>query len=228
MDKIDLTRWSFVTLAAVYGSGFLVSLTPCVYPLIPVVIGYLGPQGGGAKRRFLAALSYVFGLSLVYSALGVIAAFTGRIFGQMTTNPYVYVGFGVLLLALGGSMMDWYQLPLPRFLRPKAGGTEAPASLKTCLFVGASSALVASPCSAPVLTSLLFYISSQRQFLRGAILMTVFSLGMNTLFLILGVSAGFARNLPRSGVWMVAVKKLMALLILGSGLYFIFRAGQLS
>ncbi len=225
MDNIDFTHLSFLTLGAVYASGFLVSLTPCDYPLIPIVIGYLGNQAGSPKRRFLAAVSYVSGLSLIYSALGIAAALTGRMFGDLTVNPYVYGGFGVLLLVLGGSMMDWYQIPLPRILQPKTGRHP---SLKMSFLVGALSGLVASPCSAPVMTSLLFYIASQKEIGRGALLMLVFSLGMNTLFLILGFSAGSLRSLPRPGVWMVVVKKVMALLILGSGVYFIFRAGQLS
>lgn len=228
MTEIDLTHLSLFTLASIYVAGFLVSLTPCVYPMIPIVIGYLGNQTGSNKHRILAALSYVLGLSFVYSALGIIAALTGQMFGDMTVNPYVYFGFGLLLLILGGSMMDWYYIPVPRFLQPKAGPAGTKTSLKTSFLVGASSGLVASPCTAPVMISILFHIASERQVLRGAIMMLTFSLGMNTLFLMLGLSAGFIRALPRSGMWMVVIKKVMAFLLLGSGLYLIFQAGQIS
>ncbi|MBI4412608.1 MAG: sulfite exporter TauE/SafE family protein [Deltaproteobacteria bacterium] len=227
IDQIDFTHFSLFTLIAIYASGFLVSLTPCIYPMIPIVIGYLGNQTGGRRRRLLAALSFVLGLSLVYTAMGLAAALTGKMFGEVTMNIYVYVGFGIFLLFLGGSMMDWYSIPLPRFLQAGGDKAEGAVSLKTSFLVGASSGLVASPCSAPVVVSLLFYIATQKQFFRGAVMMLVFSLGMNTLLLILGISAGFVRTLPHPGIWMVAVKKLMAFLILGSGLYFIFRAGQL-
>jgi thiol:disulfide interchange protein DsbD len=227
MTEIDLTYLSLYTLLAIYVAGFLVSLTPCVYPLIPIVIGYLGNQAGSNRHRILAALSYVSGLSLVYAALGVIAALTGKMFGDMTVNLYVYFGFGLLLLVMGGSMMDWYLIPLPQFLQPKVSPAGTKISLKASFLVGASSGLVASPCTAPVMISILFHIASERNILRGAILMLVFSLGMNTLFLFLGLSVNFLRALPRSGIWIVVIKKLMAFLILGSGLYFIFQAGRL-
>lgn len=228
MTEIDLNHLSLVTLVSIYVAGFLISLTPCVYPMIPIVIGYLGNQTGSHKHRILAALSYVLGLSFVYSALGIIAALTGQMFGDMTVNSYVYFGFGLLLLVLGGSMMDWYYIPVPRFLQPKVGQAGTQTSLKTSFLVGASSGLVASPCTAPVMIGILLHIASERQILSGAIMMLTFSLGMNTIFLILGLSAGFVRSLPRSGIWMVVIKKVMAFLILGSGLYFIFQAGQIS
>jgi thiol:disulfide interchange protein DsbD len=227
MTEIDLTHLSFFTLFAIYTAGFLVSLTPCVYPLIPIVIGYLGNQAGSKRHCILAALSYVLGLSLVYAALGVIAALTGKMFGDMTVNLYVYFGFGLLLLVMGGSMMDWYYLPVPRFLQPQVSQAGGKSSLITSFLIGASSGLVASPCTAPVMLGILIHIAAEKQVLSGALLMLIFSLGMNTLFLILGFSASLIRTLPRSGIWMVVIKKTMAFLILGSGLYFIFQAGRL-
>lgn len=228
MSEADFGQFSLFTLISIYVAGFLVSLTPCVYPMIPIVIGYLGNQTGSPRQRFLSALAYVLGLSLVYSTLGVIAAMTGRMFGEMTVNPTIYFSFGVILLVLGGSMMDWFIIPLPSFLQPKPGQVHANRSMKTAFLVGATSGLVASPCTAPVMMGILLHIATTKQVLRGAILMLVFSLGMNTLFLLLGFSAGFLRTLPRSGVWLVVIKKGMAFLVMGSGLYFIFKAGQIS
>jgi len=217
----------FLALGLVYLSGLATSLTPCVYPVIPIVVGYLGQQTGRWTERLGSAVFYVLGLSTVYSALGLIAAATGRMFGQMTTNPYVYILFGLFILFMGGSMMDWYAIPMPSFLQPKAGGTRK-ASLWGSFLVGASSGLIASPCTAPVLAAVLLYIASEKQFVRGSLLMFAFSMGMNTLLLALGFSAGLLRNLPRSGTWMVTIKKILAGLLLASGLYFIFRAGQLT
>lgn len=215
-------------LALAYLSGLATSLTPCVYPVIPIVVGYLGQQTGRWTQRLTSAVLYVLGLSCVYSLLGLIAAATGRMFGQMTTNAYVYAGFGLFVLAMGGAMMDWYAIPLPRFLQPKADAVGAKPSLWGSFLVGASSGLIASPCTAPVLAAVLLYIASERQFVRGSLLMFSFSMGMNTLLLALGFSAGLVRNLPKSGGWMVVVKKILAGLLLASGLYFIFKAGQLS
>lgn len=229
MQEIDFSQHLLLSLAMAYLSGVATSLTPCVYPLIPIVVSYLGNQSGSTKNRFTAALAYVLGLSLVYTLLGLVAVFTGSFFGDLTTNMYVYLAFAILILILGGSMMDWYQIPTPSWLQPKAdaAGTQ-PAGIWKPFIIGASSGLVAAPCTAPVLASILIYIASQQQYFNGSLLMLSFSFGMNTLLLVIGFSAGIVRNLPKSGVWMLRIKKGLALILIASGLYFVFRAGQIS
>lgn len=229
MLSIDFAQFTFLTIFLVYASGVVTSLTPCVYPLIPVVVGYLGNQSGSNRHRFFVCLAYVAGLSLIYSMLGLLAVFTGSVFGEMTTSPGLYLAFGFFMALLGGTMMDFYQIPLPQFLSPKADTNGARhKSLFKSFVVGATSGLVASPCTAPVLAGLLFYIASQKQYGRGAFLMLVFSLGLNTLLLAIGFSAGMLRNMPRSGLWMIRVKKIMGLILIGTGFYFVYRAGQIS
>jgi len=228
MGSLDLAHPTLLTFFLIYLAGVVTSLTPCVYPLIPIVIGYLGNRTGPWTHRFWAAIFYVLGLSLVYSALGIVAAASGKVFGQMTTNLYVYLIFGILILVLAGSLMDWYVIPTPGFLQPKSQHHSKKHSLSHAFLVGASSGFIASPCTAPVLGTLLFFIASQKAFVSGSLMMFTFSLGMNSLLLALGFSAGLLHHLPRSGHWMVIVKKALAMLLLASGLYFIFRAGQLS
>ncbi|EKD41468.1 MAG: hypothetical protein ACD_73C00712G0001 [uncultured bacterium] len=229
LNNIDFAHFTIFTLFLVYLSGVATSLTPCVYPLIPVVVGYLGNQSGSNKHRFFVCLSYVAGLSLIYSALGVVAVFTGSVFGEMTTSSWLYLAFGFFMALLGGTMMDFYEIPLPRFLAPKADPSGAShKSLFKSFMVGATSGLVASPCTAPVLAGLLLYIASQKQYGRGAFMMLIFSLGLNTLLLAIGFSAGILRNIPRSGMWMIRVKKIMGLILIGTGFYFVYRAGQIS
>lgn len=196
--------------------------------MIPIVIGYVGAGGGSFRSRVFSALSYVTGLSLVYALLGVIAAATGNMFGELTASAPIYVAFGVFILAMGGAMMDWFAVPMPKFLLPKAGGEERGTSLLRPFFVGASSGIVASPCTAPVMGGILVYIASERHYLKGAMLMLAFAAGMNTLLLALGLFAGFIGSRPRSGAWMIWVKKLLAAFLLAGGLYFIYRAGQIS
>ena len=173
MFQVNFEQISLLTYAGVYASGLLTSLTPCVYPIIPIVVGYLGSLAGTPRKKFIASAAYVLGLSLVYSLLGMIAALSGQIFGQMTANPYLYGGFGLLLLALGGNMMDWYYIPLPG---SSLGGTK---TIKDSYFwapfaIGLTSGLVASPCTAPVLGSLLIYVASSKNVLKGGLLMFVF------------------------------------------------------
>jgi len=225
MPQLNLETVSLATFAGVYVSGLLTSLTPCVYPIIPIVVGYLGSRKGSAAERFAAGLMYILGLSTVYSALGMAAALTGTLFGTMTANTWVYLAFGVLMLFMGGSMMDWYYIPLPNL--PGL----APESLKESPFVGPlllgrPSGLVASPCTAPVLGSLLLFVASGRSPAAGAALMFTFSLGLSTMLLALGFFAG--SFLPRSGPWMVRVKQALALVIIAAGIYFIYTAGTMA
>lgn len=225
MPQLNFESVSFGTFAAVYVSGLLTSLTPCVYPILPIVVGYLGSREGGAGRRFYASLSYILGLSLVYTTLGLTAAFTGTLFGSVASNNWVYLAFGLLMLFLGGSMMDWYYIPMPNL--PGL----ASESLKKSPFLGPfvmglTSGMVASPCTAPVLGSLLFYVASKKALLTGGLLMFSFSLGLSTMLLVIGFFAGSL--MPKSGEWMVKIKKGLALLIMAAGVYFIYTAGTLA
>ena len=225
MPQINLEAISLTTFAAVYLSGVLTSLTPCVYPLLPIVVGYLGSREGSAVSRLAAGFSYIMGLSAVYSALGMAAALSGTLFGTMTVNTWVYLAFGVLMLYMGGSMMDWYYIPLPNF------SGLASKSVKNSPFLGPfvmglTSGMVASPCTAPVLASLLLYVAAKKAVVTGALLMFTFSLGLSTTLLLIGFFAGSL--MPRSGAWMVKVKKGLALLIIAAGIYFIYAAGTLA
>jgi cytochrome c-type biogenesis protein len=217
---------SLYTFLAVYAAGLITSLTPCVYPIIPLVVGYLGSRAGTFRQRLIAALAYVLGLSLVYAVLGMIAGLTGSLFGSLTTNAWVYLVFGIFILVLGGNMMEWYNLPLLSGLKPREA-SDRKSFFWQPLLVGASSGLVASPCTAPVLAALLVYIGSRQSVLSGGLMMFLFALGMSTLLLVIGLFAGLSSRLPKSGVWMVRVKKIMALLIIVAGIYFIFKAGSL-
>ncbi len=222
---VNFDSVSIATFAAVYVSGLLTSLTPCVYPLLPIVVGYLGSKEGGAGSRLAASLSYVFGLSLVYTALGLTAALTGSLFGAVASNSWVYLAFGVLMLFLGGSMMDWYYIPMPN-LPGLASESVKKSPFLGPFVMGLTSGMVASPCTAPVLASLLFFVASKKAVVTGGLLMFTFSLGLSSMLLAIGFFAGSL--LPKSGAWMVKVKKGLALLILAAGIYFIYTAGTLA
>jgi len=222
---VNFESVSLATFAAVYVSGLLTSLTPCVYPLLPIVVGYLGSKEGGAGKRLAASLAYIFGLSLVYTTLGLVAALSGSLFGSVASNNWVYLAFGVLMLFLGGSMMDWYYIPMPNL--PGLASEDVKKSPFLGPFVmGLTSGLVASPCTAPVLASLLFFVASRKALVTGGLLMFTFSLGLSSMLLLIGFFAGSL--MPKSGAWMVRVKQGLALLILAAGIYFIYTAGTLA
>jgi cytochrome c-type biogenesis protein len=225
--NFNLEHITLTTFLAVYAGGLVTSLTPCVYPIIPIVVGFLGTRSGTFRHRLTASLFYVLGLAAVYTVLGMVAALTGSLFGSLTTNPWVYLVFGIFLMAIGGSMMDWYQVPFLSGAQADMGKW-GESRVWGPLVVGASSGLVASPCTAPVLATLLVYVASTKSMITGGLLLLSFSLGMSTLLFVIGMFAGAAALLPKSGGWMVVVKKVLALLMIGGGIYFVFAAGKLA
>ncbi len=225
MPQINLETISIGTFLAVYVSGLLTSLTPCVYPILPIVVGYLGSREGGVSSRLAASLAYVLGMALVYSALGMAAALTGSLFGSLTTNTYVYLAFGVLLLYLGGSMMEWYYIPMPN-LPGLASESVKKSPFAGPFVMGLTSGLVASPCTAPVLATLLVYVAAKKAVFTGTMLLFTFSMGLSSTLLVIGFFAG--SFIPKSGAWMMKVKKGLAFLIIGAGIYFIYAAGKLA
>ncbi len=216
-----------MAVVAAFVGGVLASLTPCVYPMIPIVSSYVGSKTMGEKTRFKSfslSLAYVVGMALVYAALGVLAALTGRLFGEISTSPLALFLVANLIIVLGLNILE--VIPLPPLPALKWGGSER-KGLLGALLVGAASGLVASPCTAPVMGVLLTYVAAQQNVVLGGTLLFVFSLGMGILLVLAGTFSGLLTSLPRSGKWMVTVKKLLGFIMLGLGEYFLIKTGQL-
>ena len=223
-----LTTSPLLALVLVYIGGLLASLTPCVYPMLPVVAGVIGHAnvGGTRLRAFLLSCVHVLGMALTYSALGFFAATTGRLFGAAASSPWTLLIVGNLMLLFALWMLDLIQLPT--LTGPRLSRLADKGGLLGIFFAGIASALVAGPCTTPVLGALLTYAASTGSTFFGALLFFVFSLGLGTLLLLVGSFSGALTALPRSGEWMVRIKKGLGLLILATAEYFIFRAGMQS
>jgi len=212
------------SLTIAFLGGILASLTPCVYPMIPITAGVIGHANvGGSKRRgFALSLTYVTGMALTYAALGIFAAATGRFFGSINSSPWTFLVVGNVLLLFGLGMLDVMQLPTfaGKFTNKRLG-------IAGIFLAGISSALVAGPCTTPVLGSLLAYTASSQSLIMGGLLLFVFSLGMGALLLGVGTFSSFLSSIPRSGAWMVKIKKTMGLLMLAMAQYFFIKAGSL-
>jgi len=211
-------------------AGLLTSLTPCVYPMIPITVALVGRESLGAagwKWRPLAlTLSYVVGLALVYAILGLIAGLSGTIFGTISSNPWLYFLQANVLLLAGLAMLDVFTITLPASTlewatRVGGGGSYLPA-----FGMGAVSGLVAAPCSAPVMAAVLTWVTRTQSAALGFIYLFVFSLGMCALLVAVGVSSGSAARLPRAGGWMIRVKKIFGLVMLGVAEYYLIKMGQ--
>ncbi|MEO7962477.1 MAG: cytochrome c biogenesis protein CcdA [Gemmatimonadaceae bacterium] len=222
-------------LPLLFLAGVLTSLTPCIYPMIPITAAIVG--GGeanatseGQRRRLrplLLSLTYVLGLSLVYASLGLFAGLSGTMFGRISTNPWLYFGMANLLVVAALSMFDVIPLRLPAALVQRAATAGEGGRFGGTFVMGAMSGLVAAPCSAPVMIAVLTWVSATKSAALGFIYLFVFSLGMCTLLVVVGVSSGAVSRLPRAGVWMIRVKKLFGLLMLGVAEYYLIKMGQL-
>jgi thioredoxin:protein disulfide reductase len=204
----------------VFLGGLALNLTPCIYPLIPITISYFGGQAEGKKGgAVLHSFVYVFGMAMTYSILGVVAAFTGSLFGVALTYPPVLVGIALIMLALSLSMFDVYEFRMPAFLN-KAAGTSKKGYFGT-FFMGLTVGIIAAPCIGPFVLGLLTYVGNKGNVFLGFSLFFVLALGLGVPFLFLGIFSGSINKIPRSGAWMVWVRKIFGFILVAMAVYFL-------
>lgn len=208
-------------LAAAFLWGVLASLTPCVYPMIPVTVSVIGAGSGGRPLRgFGLSVLYVLGMSLTYAALGVAAAWTGGLFGAWAGHPAVRIAAAALFVLLALGMFDVIYIQMPAALSARLGGAKGAGAVGAFL-TGMVSGAVVGPCVGPLLVAVLVYVAGLGSKLMGFLIMWTFSLGMGLLFLTVGTFSGAVAGLPKSGVWMVRLKQVFGVLLLAAALYYL-------
>jgi len=224
-EQLATSGW-FLPIILVYLAGLLTSASPCVYPMIPITVGIFGMENtSGKKTSWYGPLVFVTGLSIVYGGLGIFAGLTGNFFGEISTHPAGYWLMANFAFIFAVWMLGWITIPFPSIDDSKLGAIASP--FWRWLFMGATSGLVAAPCTAPVLGMLLMYVSTTNDPVFGGLLLLVFAYGLSTLLLVIGLSSRLLHKLPRSGVWMIRVKQTMALVMVASGEYFLMEGGKL-
>lgn len=214
-----LYGWAMIwTLLGIFAGGMALNLTPCVYPLIPVTISYFG---GRSDRRQLIGhgLCYIGGLSITNSILGVVAALTGTLMGALLQNPLVLTFVAVILIGLAASLFGLWELRVPSGLMQAASKTYA--GYFGTLFMGLTMGVVAAPCIGPFVLGLLTWVASMGSPWLGFIVFFTLSLGLGLPLFCLAVFSGNLSRLPRSGEWMLWVRKLMGWVLVGMAVYFI-------
>lgn len=208
------------TFLLIFLGGLALDLTPCVYPVIPITVGYFGGQAGQRRGGVVAhAVIYVLGMAATYSALGVAAALTGNLFGAALRNPFVLIGIAVILVTLALSMFGLYEFRLPSFLTKMAGG--ARKGYFGTLVMGLTVGFVAAPCIGPFVLGLLTYVGEKGNVFLGFLMFFVLSLGLGLPFLFLAIFSGSINKLPRSGAWMVWVRTIFGFVLLAMAVYFL-------
>jgi thioredoxin:protein disulfide reductase len=206
-------------LGLVFLAGLALNLTPCVYPLIPITVGFFSRQSEGkTSRTFGLALAYVLGMSVTYSALGVFAALSGSLFGAWLQKPAVLVVIALIVLALALSMFGLYEIQAPHFITDRTGSKAGVLGALTMgLFVG----FVAAPCIGPFVISLLTYVAQQGSAALGFGLFFTLAMGLGLPYLVLGTVSGSLKAMPRSGEWMIAVRKVFGFLLVALAAWFL-------
>ncbi len=216
-----LSGWAMVgTLLGIFLGGLALNLTPCVYPLIPLTVSYFGGRSGsGQGRLVIHGLFYLVGLSLTNSLLGVAAALTGGLMGAMLQNPLVLGAVAAVLVVFAASMFGLWELRLPAGLTRAAARSYA--GYFGSLFMGLTLGVVAAPCIGPFVLGLLTWVASLGSPWLGFLVFFTLSLGLGLPLFFLAVFSGSLEKLPRSGEWLLWVRKLMGWVLLGMAAYFI-------
>ena len=217
-----------LALGTLFGAGVLTSLTPCIYPMIPISAAVISGTSGERASRLRTVgltLTYVLGLALLYACMGLIAGLTGSLFGTIAASPWARFAIGNLLLVFALAMWDVIPLRAPTRLVHWASGLGG-GSYPAVFVLGATSGIVAAPCGAPAFAAVLTWVSTTGSAVLGFLYLFVFSLGMTALLVVVGVFSGVLARLPRSGRWMVWVKRIAGLIMLGMAQYYFIQMGM--
>lgn len=215
-----------LTLISFFGFGVLLSLTPCIFPMIPILSGIIVGQGHAISTRksFLLSLSYVLASALMYTVFGILAALFGSNLQAAFQEPWVIGGFSGIFVLLSLSMFGFYNLELPKSLQAVAhreSDAHRDGSYLGAAIMGALSSLIVGPCVAAPLAAALIYIGQTGDVILGGSALFVMGLGMGLPLLVLGASAG--KLLPKAGAWLNTTKAVFGVVMLGVALWMLSR-----
>lgn len=224
----SLQQQPLLAIATMFGAGVLTSLTPCIYPMIPITAGVItGAAGNDAPRGRVVALTltYVAGLALFYALLGVVAGLSGQLFGTVASSFEARFLIANLLLVFGLAMLG--ALPVPSSARLSTWVASLRGGSYPAVFLlGATSGIVAAPCGAPAFAAVLTWVAATGSGAMGFVYLFAFSIGMTALLIAVGLFSGALARLPRSGTWMVWAKRIAGVIMLAMAEYYLIQAGM--
>ena len=199
-------------LLLVFLAGMAASLTPCVYPMIPITMAIVGAKGGGKAKGFTLSAVLVLGMAVTYTTLGVLAAKSGAAFGAFAQRPGFLIPVSILFATFALSLFGAFEIALPSGLAMKLQGDGSRKGYGGAFLMGLVLGPLSAPCVGPVIGAVLVGIAQQGDVFLGGLQLFVFALGMGVLFLVVGT---FSAGLPRSGEWLTRFKHVMGLVVLG-------------
>jgi len=208
-----------ISLLAAFLGGLLTSLTPCVYPLIPITLAIFGASSAkGRLQAFSVSLTFVLGLAATFSVLGIVAVKTGSVFGRALSHPWVIAGISAIFVAFALSMFGLFDIQLPARLQEKLASTGGKGYRKSFV-MGAVSGLIAAPCTGPALGAILAYVAVASTPLLGWAMLVFYALGLGLPFLLLGTFSSLAAARPKPGPWMEGIKSVLGIALVITALY---------
>jgi len=228
--RTSLQAGSIFAIVAAFAFGAFVGFTPCVYPILPITVAYIGSIARGSKLNgFIYSLIYVLGMAIVYSTIGVITALAGGQIGRIWNNGWALLALANFFILLALWQLKVIQIPIPQIIR---GAGPRRSGALGALLVGGASGLVVGPCTLPGLAAMVTLIGagahggSAGSFIFGAAAMFAYSLGLGSLAVLCGTFSGILTNLPRSGAWLNAIEKAFAVLLIVVAECFLIYLGQ--
>lgn len=211
-------------LIASFIAGILTSLSPCIYPLIPITLAIVGTtKADSTAKSFITSLIYVLGICATYTLMGIIAATLGIIFGLLFINPITFLILSIILILMGLCNLGIIKINLS-FLTPDIKTGKGKFSL---FILGMVSGLAIVPCNFPVLGTILTIISIKHDIIYGSITLFLFSLGYGTILLALGTFTTLLKKIPKQGKWLIIIKNFLGLILLIAGLIFLAKCLRL-
>lgn len=224
----SLAHHPLLALATLFGAGLATSLSPCVWPMIPITAGVITGAAGAAppRRRVVGlTLTYVVGVALFYAVLGLVAGLTGSLFGAVATNPWVLFAMGNLLLIFALAQLDVIPVIVPTRLGAWAAGLTG-GSYPAALLLGATSGIVAAPCGAPAFAAVLTWVATTRSAVLGFFYLFVFSIGLTAVLAVVGLFSGAVAALPKPGPWLTWIKRAAGGVLLVMAEYYFVQVGK--
>ena len=216
-----------LALGALFGAGVLTSTNPCIWPMIPITFSVISGTAGAdqpRKRTIGLTLTYALGLALLYSLLGVIAGLSGTVLGSIGASFWALFATGNLLLFFSLFMLDVFPVPVPKRLLAWAS-SRGGGSYRAVFLLGATSGIVAAPCGAPAFAVVLTWVVAEQAGLMGFVYLFTFSIGMTAVLIAVGLFSGTVAVLPKSGTWMIWMKRAAAVIMIGMAQFYLIRAG---
>lgn len=223
-----LQHQPLLAVPLLFVAGLATSLTPCIYPMIPITAGLLAGSAKAEASRWRAAglaLTYAAGLATLYACMGLLAGMSGQLFGTVGSNPWARFAIGLLLLVFGLAMLDVIPVAAPERLlawASRLGG----GSYGSVFLLGATSGVVAAPCGAPAFAAVLTWVATTKSGALGFIYLFAFSLGMSAILVLVGTFSGTLAALPRAGRWMTWIKKAGGVILIAMAVYYFAQMRQ--